>query len=1103
MRKKGLAYFTSIALAMTMLPHQSFAQEKAEIGQLNEVVPISRTTASQLETNAYVGEGYVIEFRVLSQWRDAFIGEIILTNISETTLENWMLQLDLPHEITSIWNAQIMTHEKEQYILKNTGWNQDIAPGESISIGFNASVDEKVMKPKNYKLLGVKKEVTGCEIDFKVLNKWDEGFNGQISITNNTEENIEDWILSFDFAQNIQQFWTADIVAHEGNRYIIKNRGHNANIAPGQTIVLGFSSNVGNIMCDPTHYLLEQMGQVPKEQDEIDYEQDTDGDELVDCYEEILGTDSQNIDSDRDGLPDGYEVFTLGTDPTVQDTDENGIMDGDEDIDQDGLTNIKEYALGTAPKDMDTDGDNLIDGKEVCEYRTDPLLNDTDGEGLSDGDEIKLRFNPLLKDTDANGVCDAKEKVDQVFNREIVNSEQPEVKSISIDLSCAGVIDKVVSVNDMYGKDILSSNVIGLVGMPIQIASKEAVEKAVITFEYDENMLKDTREEDLAMMWYDEVHDVYQILDRESVINTQNNTVTYVANHLGVYLLVDRQKWYTAWENEIDYAAVDTKASRSMYMQRENDLEADAIDTQLVDTDGDGLTDVMEIEGVRIQNGEVITTDPFKADTDGDGLLDSEELGDVDDRKIASYSQRTRAVATYANSSSNPNAVDSDYDGINDSVDASPSNNNFSGILHTDFADSKVSYTMDYREFFKANTNYSPKIGTISSLYSSVVYDNNTYAGMDIAPFMRANGLTEIAQYDLATTYNDADVSEAYIGHRKVTYNGEDREIIAIVVRGTNGTIEEWSSNFDIGTTKNKSSYSDWSVSSNHKGFDIAATRILRCLTEYESNHNIDKSAKSVYWVMGHSRGAGIANIVGARLVNQSKYVYTYTFAAPNTTTAQNASNYAGIYNILNKDDFVPYLPMADWGFTHYGKSAVISIADYYETEWESLTGCKNRFGVVDYNIDAIGMEDTIEELSNIVNNRNECYAYTCKCHGDGSLDKISMTNYGMSKTSRENAIKKIPSVALPYCKITRYSGGLVSGWDFKVCQQPEYFMQVLAAYMAGDINEVRFAVELNIADRYEAAKSAIISSGLGGLEHPHYPESYYLLATHVTNSSF
>ena len=66
-----------------------------------------------------------------------------------------------------------------------------------------------------------------------------------------------------------------------------------------------------------------------------------------------------------------------------------------------------------------------------------------------------------------------------------------------------------------------------------------------------------------------------------------------------------------------------------------------------------------------------------------------------------------------------------------------------------------------------------------------------------------------------------------------------------------------------------------------------------------------------------------------------------------------------------------------------------------------------------------------------------------------------------------------------------------------------EYFMQILAAYMGKEIGKYRFVVELNIADRYEDAKGRIISSGIGGLEHPHYTETYYLLSKKIGGLQF
>ena len=58
-----------------------------------------------------------------------------------------------------------------------------------------------------------------------------------------------------------------------------------------------------------------------------DSETDTDGDELPDCGELVLGTDINKTDTDGDEI-------ALGLNPLVKDTDGDGIPDCDEKIQQ-------------------------------------------------------------------------------------------------------------------------------------------------------------------------------------------------------------------------------------------------------------------------------------------------------------------------------------------------------------------------------------------------------------------------------------------------------------------------------------------------------------------------------------------------------------------------------------------------------------------------------------------------------------------------------------------------------------------------------------------------------------------------------------------------
>mgnify|MGYP000848178911 FL=1 len=146
---------------------------------------------------------------------------------------------------------------------------------------------------------------------------------------------------------------------------------------------------------------------------------DDDLDGLMTSYEETIGTDPMNPDTDGDGLKDGEEVKKYNTNPLAADSDNDGLNDGEEvlkyktnpvnpDTDGDGLKDGEEVQkYNTDPLNPDTDGDGLNDGSEVSIHKTNPLKSDTDGDGLSDGDEVnRYKTNPLKADTDGGTVND-------------------------------------------------------------------------------------------------------------------------------------------------------------------------------------------------------------------------------------------------------------------------------------------------------------------------------------------------------------------------------------------------------------------------------------------------------------------------------------------------------------------------------------------------------------------------------------------------------------------------------------------------------------------------------------------------------------------------
>lgn len=106
------------------------------------------------------------------------------------------------------------------------------------------------------------------------------------------------------------------------------------------------------------------------------------------------------VDSDNDSLPDPWEIESFT----------NLAQGGTDDPDNDGLTNVLEFANGTNPNVADTDGDGLADGAEVNTHRSNPNKPDTDDDGLTDGFEVATTHtDPVKADSDDDGVSDGAE----------------------------------------------------------------------------------------------------------------------------------------------------------------------------------------------------------------------------------------------------------------------------------------------------------------------------------------------------------------------------------------------------------------------------------------------------------------------------------------------------------------------------------------------------------------------------------------------------------------------------------------------------------------------------------------------------------------------
>ncbi|KUL76108.1 MULTISPECIES: glycoside hydrolase family 18 chitinase [unclassified Streptomyces] len=85
-------------------------------------------------------------------WGTGFEGKWTVKNTGTTTLSSWTVEWDFPSgtSVTSAWDADV-TSSGTHWTAKNKSWNGSLAPGASVSFGFNGSGSGS---PSNCKLNG-------------------------------------------------------------------------------------------------------------------------------------------------------------------------------------------------------------------------------------------------------------------------------------------------------------------------------------------------------------------------------------------------------------------------------------------------------------------------------------------------------------------------------------------------------------------------------------------------------------------------------------------------------------------------------------------------------------------------------------------------------------------------------------------------------------------------------------------------------------------------------------------------------------------------------------------------------------------------------------
>ena len=194
---------------------------------------------------------FTAEVKTTNKWSGHSNIEIKFKNTGTETIHDWYFTFDFNYKIESPFNCRVIENKDNLYTIGNNDWNQDIKPGESVTIGFTASSkngsDIKDM-PTFYLLNTETVTLKSGDLKYKYeeYSNWSSGFNGALILTNKTKETIRDWTITFGANRPITQADSSVLTDNSDGTYTITNDGNNQNIAKGQSYRIGIQGGAND-----------------------------------------------------------------------------------------------------------------------------------------------------------------------------------------------------------------------------------------------------------------------------------------------------------------------------------------------------------------------------------------------------------------------------------------------------------------------------------------------------------------------------------------------------------------------------------------------------------------------------------------------------------------------------------------------------------------------------------------------------------------------------------------------------------------------------------------------------------------------------------------
>lgn len=112
--------------------------------------PAASPSPSTAPVTGGLPSGVTCSYSIVSDWGSSFQAQLILENNSSKTYSNWTLTFNYNSTINSLWGADLASQTGSQVTVKSPSWDAELAPGESVTIQFTATLGSDKNAPVSF-----------------------------------------------------------------------------------------------------------------------------------------------------------------------------------------------------------------------------------------------------------------------------------------------------------------------------------------------------------------------------------------------------------------------------------------------------------------------------------------------------------------------------------------------------------------------------------------------------------------------------------------------------------------------------------------------------------------------------------------------------------------------------------------------------------------------------------------------------------------------------------------------------------------------------------------------------------------------------------------